>query len=146
MSYLANSASYEYACLCYASTAIINSFTLTVRGLTLKVRIWRIRTSKVDPRPARVNLSAEACALFTLTCKIDHKVIDHSADSGGVDGRDGVVKISCPCSRFSVHPPPFQPGGTLKLVSAYQRVNKKEAMFQSPHLFSDYLFFLRLLI
>ena len=47
--------SFEY--LCYESTTIINIFTLTVRVLTLDVRIWRLQTpdSKVDPRAVRVN-------------------------------------------------------------------------------------------
>ena len=44
MSLLALSASFEY--ICYESIAIINSFTLTARGLTLDV----------DPRAVRVGV------------------------------------------------------------------------------------------
>ena len=41
MSYSALSDSFEY--LCYGSTANIYIFTLTVRGSTLVVRIWRLQ-------------------------------------------------------------------------------------------------------
>ena len=56
MSYSALSASFEY--LCYGATAIVHIFTLTVRGSTLVVRIWRLQilTTKVDPRAVRVQL------------------------------------------------------------------------------------------
>ena len=37
---------FEY--LCYVSTVIINMFTLSVRGPTLNVRIWRLQTSDSD--------------------------------------------------------------------------------------------------
>ena len=65
MSSSALSDSFEY--LCYGSTAIINSFTLTVRGSiftltvrgsTLDVYGRQIMTSKVEPRTARVNAAA----------------------------------------------------------------------------------------
>ena len=46
MSYSALSDSFEY--LCYGSTAIRNVFTLTVRGSTLDVSIWRLQTSDSD--------------------------------------------------------------------------------------------------
>ena len=46
MSELALSDSFEY--LCYGSMAIINIFTLTARGSTLDVRIWRLQTSDSD--------------------------------------------------------------------------------------------------
>ena len=46
MSWSALSDSFEY--LCYGSTAIRNIFTLTVRGSTLVVRIWRLQTSDSD--------------------------------------------------------------------------------------------------
>ena len=49
------SASFEY--LCYRSTAIRNSFTLSVRGSSLYVIIWRLQTSDSDkegPRAIRV--------------------------------------------------------------------------------------------
>ena len=42
MSYLGLSDSFEY--LCYGYTAIMNIFTLTLRGSTLVVRIWRLQT------------------------------------------------------------------------------------------------------
>ena len=42
--------SFEY--LCYGYTAIINIFTLTVRGSTFDVRIWYVY---VDPRAVKVN-------------------------------------------------------------------------------------------
>ena len=59
MSYLALSASFEY--LCYGSTAILNIFTITVRGSALDFRIWRLQTtSKVDPRTVRVKDSESA--------------------------------------------------------------------------------------
>ena len=55
MSSLAFADSFEY--LCYVSTAIINMFTLTVRGSTLESDVCRrqILTPKVDPRAVRVN-------------------------------------------------------------------------------------------
>ena len=61
--YLTFSALFEY--LCYGFTAIINMFTLSVRGLTLDVRIWRspldvriwrlLMSDYDDPRAVRVN-------------------------------------------------------------------------------------------
>ena len=53
MSLLALSALFEY--ICYESIAIINSFTLPARGLTLDVRS-RILTTKVDPRAVKVQV------------------------------------------------------------------------------------------
>ena len=50
---LALSDLFEYLGLCYASTAIINMFTLTVQGSTLNVR--QILTTNVGPRAVRVN-------------------------------------------------------------------------------------------
>ena len=51
--------------ICYGFTAIINMFTLSVRGLTLDVRIWRstlddriwrlLMSDYDDPRAVRVN-------------------------------------------------------------------------------------------
>ena len=38
----------------YGSTTITNIFTLTVRGSTLDVRIWRLQASDSDPRTVRV--------------------------------------------------------------------------------------------
>ena len=54
MSYLAPSDLFED--LCYGPTAIINIFTLTMRGSILVVRICRrqILTTKVGPRIVRV--------------------------------------------------------------------------------------------
>ena len=46
MSWLALSNSFEY--LCHRSTAIRNISSLSVRGSTLGVRIWRLQTSDSD--------------------------------------------------------------------------------------------------
>ena len=52
MSSLPFSDSFEY--ICYGSTDIINSFTLTLRGLILDVYRRQILTTKVDPRAVKV--------------------------------------------------------------------------------------------
>ena len=57
MSYLALSDPFEY--LCYGSMAIINIFTLTLRGLTL--------TTKVNPRTVRVKGSYLAPFIAKVT-------------------------------------------------------------------------------
>ena len=55
MSSLTVSDTFEY--LCYGCVAIIDMFTLTVRGSTLDFRIYggQILRSKVDPRAMRIN-------------------------------------------------------------------------------------------
>ena len=55
MSSLAFYDSFDY--LCYGHTVIRNIFTLTVRGSTLVVRIYRRQnlSTNVDPRTVKVN-------------------------------------------------------------------------------------------
>ena len=68
MNVLALSDSFEY--LCYGSTAIRYIFTLTVRGSTLVVRIWRLQTSDSDDWSLSPRCKGEI-----LTTKVDPRAV-----------------------------------------------------------------------
>ena len=90
MAYSVLSYSFEY--LCYGSTAIINSFPLTVRGSTLDFR-RQILTSNVDPRALRVKCTVYAYIIITNSpfLNVNHYFLEYVKNYILISGTTGSI-------------------------------------------------------